>query len=73
VVYPTPPAQPAHATAPITPAPVPVVQQVAQAAQAGWYGDPLGRYEHRYWDGGCWTQHVATAGAIGVDSAPPAA
>ena len=25
---------------------------------AGWYGDPMGRYEHRYWNGSVWTENV---------------
>jgi hypothetical protein len=28
----------------------------------GWYADPGGRYDHRYWDGVAWTEHVSTAG-----------
>lgn len=28
----------------------------------GWFGDPAGRFEHRWWDGAAWTSHVATAG-----------
>jgi hypothetical protein len=29
---------------------------------AGWYADPSGRAELRYWDGAQWTEHVSTAG-----------
>lgn len=29
---------------------------------AGWYADPAGRYELRYWDGAQWTEHVARGG-----------
>jgi hypothetical protein len=36
---------------------------------AGWYPDPTGRNEHRYWDGATWTEHVATRGVSAVD--PP--
>lgn len=32
------------------------------AAPAGWYADPGGRHEHRYWDGSAWTEHVASHG-----------
>src|SRR5436190_12075122 len=43
--------------------------------EAGWYPDPSGRHEHRYWDGTRWTEHVASHGRPGVDpdlsSAPP--
>jgi hypothetical protein len=34
---------------------------------AGWYADPLGKYEHRYWDGSAWTENVATAGVTSTD------
>ena len=39
----------------------------------GWYPDPAGRFEHRWWDGRAWTEHVATAGQQSTDapSAPP--
>lgn len=36
---------------------------------ASWYPDPYGRHEFRYWDGGRWTQHVASKGRLDVD--PP--
>jgi hypothetical protein len=44
---------------------------------AGWYRDPTGHSEHRYWDGTTWTEHVARAGVqstdeISGDYAPPA-
>jgi hypothetical protein len=28
----------------------------------GWYPDPNGAFDHRYWDGRAWTEHVSTAG-----------
>lgn len=31
-------------------------------APAGWYPDPLGRHEHRYWDGAQWTDHASSGG-----------
>ncbi|TQM65052.1 uncharacterized protein DUF2510 [Humibacillus xanthopallidus] len=34
---------------------------------AGWYPDPMRRFEHRYWDGGRWTEHVSSAGSQSVD------
>ena len=34
---------------------------------AGWFADPGGRHEHRYWDGASWTDHVADRGIAGVD------
>jgi hypothetical protein len=38
---------------------------------AGWYADPSGRFEQRYWDGSTWTEHVARGGAQYTD--PPVA
>jgi hypothetical protein len=38
-----------------------------------WYPDPTGRHDHRWWDGGAWTAHVADAGVAGTDPVPPAA
>ena len=38
---------------------------------AGWYADPAGRYELRYWDGSAWTEHVSRAGQQFTD--PPVA
>jgi hypothetical protein len=35
---------------------------------AGWYTDPFGRHEHRYWDGIQWTDHVGSGGRQGVDA-----
>ncbi len=32
------------------------------AVPPGWYTDPAGRYELRYWDGSAWTEHVSRAG-----------
>ena len=56
--------------------------QVAETAQAetavqssgvpaGWYADPSGRFELRYWDGNAWTEHVSRAGQQYTD--PPVA
>jgi uncharacterized RDD family membrane protein YckC len=39
--------------------------------QAGWYVDPSGRHEHRYWSGNAWTEHVADRGQQSVDPRPP--
>ena len=41
------------------------------AAAAGWYADPAGRFELRYWDGGQWTEHVSRQGQQFTD--PPVA
>lgn len=37
----------------------------------GWYRDPSGRFEHRYWDGRTWTEHAATAGVTYRDPPRP--
>jgi hypothetical protein len=37
---------------------------------AGWYADPAGRHEHRWWDGATWTDHVADGGVAEVDPLP---
>ena len=55
-----------------------MVDEPAAASSASWYPDPLGRHEHRYWDGSEWTEHVSDAGALTTDplattSAEPAA
>lgn len=39
---------------------------------AGWYPDPTGRFEHRYYDGATWTEFVATGGTQGNDPLPEA-
>ncbi len=36
-------------------------------AHAGWYPDPAGRSEFRYWDGAEWTEHVSRAGQQSID------
>ncbi|HWJ62254.1 MAG TPA: DUF2510 domain-containing protein [Acidimicrobiales bacterium] len=38
---------------------------------AGWYTDPAGRHEHRWWDGHRWTDAVSTAGVTATDPAGP--
>jgi hypothetical protein len=42
-------------------------QTGTSAAAAGWYADPYRRFEHRYWDGGRWTDQVSTGGQASVD------
>lgn len=37
------------------------------AADRGWYKDPSGRHEQRYWDGTVWTGNVADGGVLGDD------
>ena len=35
---------------------------------AGWYPDPFGRYQVRYWDGDAWTANASTNGISAVDA-----
>jgi hypothetical protein len=59
--------------APVEPAPVEPAPAAAPtpSVPAGWYADPAGRFELRYWDGGTWTEHVSRAGQQYTD--PPVA
>jgi hypothetical protein len=41
---------------------------VSEDPVPGWYADPTGRFEHRYWDGGAWTEHVARQGRATTDA-----
>src|SRR5688500_13738547 len=33
----------------------------------GWHPDPMGRHQHRYWDGTQWTDNVADQGQMALD------
>lgn len=37
------------------------------SAPAGWYPDPTGRHQMRYWDSRVWTSHVSDAGTTSTD------
>ena len=63
---PAPQPEPSYASAPAAPA-----AASAPAVPAGWYADPAGRFELRYWDGSAWTEHVSRAGQQYTD--PPVA
>ena len=68
------PASPAGASpAAATPAAVAATPDAAPApaVPAGWYADPAGRFELRYWDGSTWTEHVSRSGQQFTD--PPVA
>jgi putative membrane protein len=43
------------------------------AAGPGWFPDPAGRHQLRYWDGVVWTAHVLDASVAGDDPLPPPA
>ena len=34
---------------------------------AAWHPDPMGRHQHRYWDGSKWTDHVSDDGVTSTD------
>jgi hypothetical protein len=57
--------------APAVAAPAAAAQASAPTTPAGWYPDPSGRYEMRYWDGDKWTEHVSRQGQTFTD--PPVA
>jgi hypothetical protein len=40
---------------------------MTQSHPAGWYSDPTGQADQRYWDGNAWTDHVSRAGVQGTD------
>lgn len=37
-------------------------------ADAGWWADPSGRHEMRFWNGSAWTDHVSDGGNPGSDA-----
>jgi putative membrane protein len=50
----------------------PAPAQGGHAAPSGWYADPAGRHERRYWHDGRWTEQVADGGRRSSDPAMPA-
>lgn len=66
-----PDATPEPAAAEPEPEPQTAPAPATPTVPAGWYADPAGRYELRYWDGNQWTEHVARGGAQYKD--PPVA
>ena len=66
---PSPSVSPSPTAATLT---TPVVDaSPAPAVPSGWYADPSGRFEIRYWDGENWTEHVSRGGQQSTD--PPVA
>ncbi len=43
----------------------------SQRPPAGWYPDPSGQFEQRYWDGAVWTAHVVAQGQQQVSPLAP--
>jgi hypothetical protein len=37
----------------------------------GWYDDPARQFDHRYWDGTAWTEHVSQAGVVSTAPVTP--
>lgn len=57
----------------VTPAPVESPASAPSAPMGpvpGWYPDPAGRHQARYWDGARWTERVADDGVEGADLIP---
>jgi len=42
-----------------------------RVAEAGWYVDPLGRFQGRFFDGVAWTDQVSVDGRLATDPAWP--
>jgi hypothetical protein len=40
---------------------------MTQSHPTGWYPDPTGRADQRYWDGNAWTENVSRAGVQGTE------
>ena len=68
---PGPTATPSYEVTPAAVSPAAATPAAAPAVPAGWYADPAGRFELRYWDGSTWTEHVSRAGQQFTD--PPVA
>jgi hypothetical protein len=51
-------APPVSTPAPPPPPPSTAPAPLAPGTPADWMPDPTGRFEHRYWDGARWTEHV---------------
>ncbi len=53
-----------------------VVTETGRAAGSGvapgWFVDPTGRHDQRYWSGTAWSEHVVDDGVPGTDPPPPA-
>jgi uncharacterized protein YxjI len=46
------------------------VTEAPEDGAPGWYPDPWGKHEHRYFDGDAWTDHVASHGRQSEDPPP---
>jgi hypothetical protein len=68
---PTPVPEAAQEPEPAAAAAAPAAATSVPTTPAGWYPDPSGRFEMRYWDGDKWTEHVSRQGQTYTD--PPVA
>jgi hypothetical protein len=60
----------AYGAAPGTPAPSsgpPPYPTASPLPPPGWYPEPSGRHQSRYWDGTTWTEHVGDGAATSTD------
>ena len=57
---------------PTLPQPAPPPQPVEETSRPlfGWYPDPSGAHEKRYWDGTTWTEHVSDGDDRTIDPLP---
>jgi hypothetical protein len=46
-------------------------ESVGYQGDPGWYRDPFGRFEGRYWNGNAWTSNVASGGRTYEDDPSP--
>jgi hypothetical protein len=65
---PVPAPVPAPASAPAASASTPVTLDAPANPAAGWYSDPAGHHELRYWSGSAWTEHISDNGTTGTDT-----
>ncbi len=42
-------------------------REIRRASPPGWYPDPSGRHELRYWNGAAWTEYVSNGGSMTSD------
>jgi putative membrane protein len=54
----------------VRPAPAAVPGATADGPPSGWYPDPSGRHEHRYWHDGRWTELVSNGGRRSAEEVP---
>jgi len=47
--------------------PIERAPDLAADVPSGWYDDPSGRHQQRYWNGGTWTSRVSDRGVVGAD------